>query len=257
MKGLRRKPSHILLIWLSFCAICIIFGPSITISGSTAELTGADSLWQKAVDIAEKNWTLVPGYTIRIDRMLDKDDEVESVTEVWVKHSLTDSLTIENTIVKAFLDSQQVSEEEYDQFMQFAGQDMMPENKSLFHNTPPDNPLITKTQEQQEIKGRPCIGYKYEYRLEDDEYGTISQSGMIWIDKETGAPMYLEFVADGLPRMIKKMDGFALYSFDPTTETWWLEKTVTNMEIKLLFVTRKTQSEVQYKDYWEYPVAQE
>jgi hypothetical protein len=231
----------------------MIFGVAITDSRLVAAPTGIDSLWQKAADIAAKNWNLVPGYTIRIDRMLDRNGKVSSVTEVWIKHTLTDSLTIENTIVKALVDSQEVPEAKYDQFRQFTHQDIRPDNKSLFHNTPPDNPLITRTNEQREIDKRLCIGYKYEYRVEDDEHGSISQSGMAWIDKATGTPIYLEFVADNLPRVVKSMDGCAVYSFDPTNEKWWLEKTVTNMEIRMFFVTRKMQSEIRYKDYWEYP----
>lgn len=254
MKNSAKKIFNILSVWLSCYAIWLILEISITSSILEAEPTEVDSLWQKAAKIAEKNWNLVPGYTIRIDRLLNKDGEVESVTEVWVKHTLKDSLTIENTIIKALVDSQEVSEEKYSQFAQYTSQDMRPENKSLFHNTSPDNPLVTRTEELREIDGRLCVGYEYEYTLEDSENGSMTQAGMIWIDRETGAPMYLEFEAGVLPKMVKSMEGFALYSFDTTDETWYAVKTVTNMEIKLLFVTRRMQSEIQYKDYWEYPV---
>lgn len=208
-------------------------------------------LWQKTRNIMQDNWRLTPGTTnVIIETRNARNDEIEDSRELVIRHELDEEGYIENFIVKAKVNGEDVSlESAYDTFKDMLAMDIKPSKKGIYFDDPHDGFSLTQTAETRIINGYNCVAFEFSYYIEeqDNEY-----SGIIWIDKESGAPIIREFSMKDTPRFVSSIDIEEIYHYEPESGEHYLLERNTYVNVSVLLKRMKNTTRMVYDNYWVY-----
>jgi len=227
--------------------LLVFFTISYTVS--LADDGKKDLLWQKASQVASENWNLIPGTKHKIKHVTDKKGNEKSHKEVIVRYYLGDNDLIVTELVSASKNGEKV--DTTNKYVRDTMEDeILPTNKSLFHNNEPGNPIISRTNKTIEINGHICIGFDFIYNsVENGEEFQIN--GTAWLDEISGAPLRVEKSLTSLPIMVKSMTLIEDYSYDSNGDWYMIKETVAS-DVSLVLIKRHMLLENLYYDYWRY-----
>lgn len=209
-------------------------------------------IWDKATKIAEKSWSYVPGTDITVTEIMNKKQILTNSNFVEVTHSLRVDGTIRNEINKIIIDDEDVTKKKRNSkdFQQIASKNIIPENRSLFHNHP--DVTYTLLPDREMLDSINCYVYTYEF-YEDQDGTPTKMYGKVYIDG-VGIPRYRNIFMDPIPKKLKDFSTDIYYSFEPELELWFPQTVTISFHIKFLLINKFIKTTKNYADYWEYPI---
>jgi hypothetical protein len=218
---------------------------------SVALLNAAENeIWDKARNIAELNWNLVPGLSSTVSETLNIPYEVSvNKTEYVVAHQPFENL-IMNELVSAKIDGvEQTGENASREFDGILKHDLTPEKEGMFFRDNGEGLTYEFTGREEEVKGFNCLAFDFIYEI-DHENNTYR--GVVWLDRDTGAPIKREFSMDKNPRLVKDMSIEEYYHYDPQTREWFRESVKSQTIVAVMGQEMMNITTVTYSDYWRY-----
>ena len=215
---------------------------------------GSDNLdlWYRGRQIARDNWNWVAGKVIQTSTTLqEKDKEVVNVDEVWLTKQLFEGDLIQAEIVKATSEGKELSRQDaLARWEMLLTKDYTPQKKGFFY-ADDDELTISFLGEEERIGDYLCVVYQYDYRPSDEDEG--GQSGKIWLEKETGAPIKKVGEHHKKPRFVTDIQTEELYRFDNENNHWYLEQIKSNVNVSALGKKVENLTVIDYQEYWLYP----
>lgn len=209
------------------------------------------NLVDQAREIEKANWRLVPGETVhKLRIVINRTEEIVFDSQVRLSHKLNDEGDIVNEVIEKDVDEKE-SRIGRERLKKILERDMIPKKEGFFLTGDEDNPKIKPLSENSEIDGKTCSGFEFVYttKREGDE---MTFEGVLWIDVETGAPVYSSSKAVNTPMFVGDIKVEQFFSYNPQTGIGYLTKlkTVTDINIPLRNMTMEMTEK--YFDYWEY-----
>ncbi len=221
----------------------------ISISFVYAQLT--DPLWQKAMNIAEKNSQYIPGKTIyHSDIKNPKNSTDDTVIQVEIKHQLSQGNKIVSTILKAMKNNEPMNDEEKKEISNLTEKEMKPKKDGLFFTKDPKKLKIKATEFKKQINNYLCKGYEFEFITKNEKGKEQILKGMAWLECEKGAPILLKFSLKKMPMFVKTLDIENYFYFNNDNEQWYSLKLNTNVEASILGKKIFNVTEFRFSDYW-------
>ncbi len=219
--------------------------------------TGAppDSLWQKAVAIAQANDPWIPGLMVSRLEMLDGKGGAQSVEEFWVQFTLGADGKVQSKRVKHLKDGKEVSEPEPSEGRDEDGPQEKEKHsfsfsftESPFHPKVQGKVAFQRTTQTKTIRGRPCAGYPFTLRKEK---GAIER-GTAWLEEGTGVPVELQFSPSPLPKRVQRLVTTVRYETTPEG-AWHPVEIVFEGEGGFLFIKRRFRNVIRLSEYRRHP----
>jgi len=228
---------------------------------------GVDSLWARAVSLAEANDDWVPGSIYMHIQEVDKHGEPKDDRghEVWTRLYLGEDGEVESEMVKVLDNGEDITEEEKSKMEEEdaegddedgGGGRMSMEGYTPFDSEHQDGLDLRATGEEDVIDGRRCVVLEFEDLREsededrDEEDGTVK--GRAWLEVETGIPRKIEYTTDPLPKRVKKMNTVTIYEY-AGPDAWY----ATSMDLRatggILFIKKHFHMRMTFGDYWRRP----
>ncbi len=223
--------------------ICLVGVSCLISSAAQADVT-QDSLWQKALVIAEENGDWVPGLVIVRMEELGKDGKAKSVEETWMQLTLGQNGELVHDTVKILRDGEDVTDEPRQ-----SGKSGSTSAKANPFNPDVQNDVSVSHKEQEElIMEKECIPYEFVQKTEDGEV----LSGTAWLEKETGIPVQIQFETDPMPKHTRSM--LTTTNYDFTSEgSWYPRETVIKASAGFLWIKKSFCVTVSFSEYWRKP----
>ena len=186
--SISQRPLRYLL--LSFCVLAVFSQAALAQTRATQ-----DTLWAKAVALAEANQNWMPTQWHEMETIFDKNGKVEETSEYLLHLGLTPDNNLDVQIIKAVKNGKDNLKE--------ARKELEANADAYTRDDPEDNlfdPSIqhtvtaTRSGEVKRINGRACAGFTY---VQKTRAGTWA--GTAWLDAETGMPVQVEATMRGLP----------------------------------------------------------
>ncbi len=213
------------------------------------------SLWLKAQIIAEVNLGLVPGKTRQeMETVDDKSEEIIQNSDVIILHQLDEEGRIINILQEQKTDGEGSDHPDNDRMVESLMQkDYTPKREGLFFTEIGDKLRIKLTEERQIIDGFICREYQVNYTTAGQDDKDVIFTGSVWLDEDSGAPIYLDFEMDKTPRFIRNIHVERSFAFNPETNEWVEGELLTTVEIRFLLKRMTNTTRISYSDYWHYP----
>lgn len=223
--------------------VCLVVASCLISSPAQTDAT-QDSLWQKALVIAEENENWVPGLVIVRMEELGKDGEAKSVEETWMRLRLGQDGELVHDTVKILRDGEDVTDEPREW-----GKSGSTSAKANPFNPEVQNDVSVNREEQEElVMKKECIPYEFVQKTEDGEV----LSGTAWLEKETGTPVQIQFETDPMPKHTRSMLTTTDYEF--TSEGFWYPReTVIKASAGFLWIKKSFRVTVSFSEYWRKP----
>lgn len=240
--------------------IAVCLGIRFCLSASSAqEPPEMDSLWQKAVALAEANQNWVPGLITNTVEAVNKKGESKGIVEeTWIRLSLGENGEIAEEFVKVIEKGKDVTEkrkQEAERVEKSENESEVEEEESgeiTMSGGSPFNPevqeriTLKRTDRIEEIEGRRCIVYEFTHEIEEGR----TLKGTTWLEEETGIPLKRQFSPNPLPKHVKRMQHTVNYAITP--EGAWRAK---GMQIEvtggILFIKKRFRITVKFSDWWK------
>lgn len=213
-----------------------------------------DPLFQKAQELTLENWNWVPSTTIKQDEIKNRKGELDATTEVWINHSLAEDGSIKSDFEKVFIDNQPATERQQKNFEDALKMDLIPTKKPLID--PDDIISIERIDKKRPFEDSYLVGFSFvtKYITDDEKEG--EKIGTLWIDEHSGAPLLMEFTTDPLPRAVRSMENEVYYHYDKDENIWYKTKSVINIELRVLLMTKYVTSTIEFREPWQYEEAE-
>lgn len=207
-----------------------------------------DPLWQKAVSIAEQNNNWVPGYLeVNISALDDSGNEM-------MTSSLMFSYELEDGEITGFYDGGKRSGNmipENDQMVQqFLAQDMRPDQTSLFYNNENWNLAVTRSGKEDKINKKQCAEFTYTCDQPGEKGQTIPTTGSVWLDLETGVPVYQQQTLKPPVDMVEQLDNTIDYQYK--NGEFYPKKLISITSVNAMGQKAKMKNTVKFKKYFRY-----
>ena len=186
--SISQPPKRFLL--LSLCMLAVFSQATLAQTRATQ-----DTLWAKAVALAEANQNWMPTQWHEAETIFDKKGKVEETSEYLLHLGLTPDNNLDVQIIKAVKNGKDNLKE--------ARKELEANADAYTRDDPEDNlfdPSIqhtvtaTRSGEVKRIKGRACVGFTYVQTTQEETW-----AGTAWLDAETGRPAQVEATMRGLP----------------------------------------------------------
>ncbi|MCF7918540.1 MAG: hypothetical protein K9N06_01345 [Candidatus Cloacimonetes bacterium] len=207
-----------------------------------------DQLWQKAQEIARANWNWVAGVIeIRV-AALDEDGEEMMPTDLMFSYELEDGE------ITGYYDGGKRMDSlvpESDQMVQeMLKQDMTPDSASIFLNDGNWNLQVTRTGIEKKIRKMNCVEFSYTCQQPDEDGMIIPVQGNIWLDSETGAPVYDEQSMQPPVDMVKGITNKITYNYKKGD---WTVKSIESItSVEAMGQSMQMKNKMDFKKYWRY-----
>ncbi|MBN2498939.1 MAG: hypothetical protein JXR96_30395 [Deltaproteobacteria bacterium] len=205
-----------------------------------------DSLWAKAVELADRNRSWVAGRMEIRSQVQDGDGKIEQREACSYRNLKAEGGRIRTELQKATRDGKDVTSEKRASEASEKG-DLVVRLHSDHPFLPEDQPKVAlaRTAKTKEIQGRQCIGYEYSLRID----AQTSTSGTAWLDSQTGAPLEIEFSQRPLPPHTDRMR--TSIRFELSSAGCWRESgRRTEAEASFFFQTKHLLTEMSFGDYF-------
>lgn len=222
-------------------------------------------LWQKAIDIFQKNNAWIPGKVTIFSEVLDRQGRSESMTKLYFKMIVDDKSEVRSELLQAFKDGKDISADMKKKLALREAQDKkVAKKKDTFSVSLADNPFNPDRQqdvtarahaEKQLLFGTLCQRFDFSFKTEmvrKDKAEKISWVGKAWLEENSGIPLKLEFSLEPLPKNVHSL--WTIYLYDLTAAGDWVLK-----EIKVqgqggfLFIKKGFRSTTRFSDYRRQP----
>lgn len=208
-----------------------------------------DPLWQKASEIAKANWNQVAGF-VEIENAAIMDDGNEMMNT-----DLMFSYELEDGNVAAYYDGGKRAGSmipESDVMVQeMLKQDMRPDSASIFYNDGSWQISAQRTGNQKKIKKFNCVEFTYSGFQPGEDGEMIPISGSVWLDSETGAPVYNEQNMKPPAKEVKNIDNEIFYSYKKGK--WLIDKLVSIVDVEAMGQKIKMKYKSEFSKYWTFP----
>jgi len=208
----------------------------------------SDELWQKAKSIAEVNWRWVAGeMELRVSALDDNNSEMMTA-------SLMFSYEQEDGEIMGYYDGGTRSGNlipEHDQIVQqFLSQDMTPDSSSIFLNSEDWKLEVTRTGVTDKILKKKCAEFTFKGERPGEDGKPILMEGKVWLEQETGVPVYMEQTMYPPIEMVKRIDNNVTYQYKKDKFTVKKLESITAAEAMGQKVKMKNVAE--FNKYWWY-----
>lgn len=170
-----------------------------------------DTLWTKAVALAEANQHWVPTQWREVETIFDKNGKVEETNELHLRLSRTSTSALNVEVLRATKNGKDNANEIRSELE--ANGDMLvrdyPED-NLFAPSIQHTVSATRSSNVKHINGRTYIGFTYVQTTPEGDW-----MGTAWLDAETGMPAQVESTPKGLPM---KEDGVEVLALTSVTQ---------------------------------------
>ena len=209
-------------------------------------------LWHRGRQIARDNWNWVAGKTIQTSTTLqEKDKEALDVNEVWLAKKLFEGNLLQVEIIKATSDGEELSRKDaLNRWEMLLTKDYTPQKKGVFFASD-DELTISYLGEEERVGEYLCAVFQYDYTPSDKEEG--GQSGKIWLDKETGAPIKKVGELHKKPRFVTDIEIEELFHFDQVNNHWYIEQVTSLVNVSALGKKMENLTVIDYQEHWLFP----
>jgi hypothetical protein len=241
-----------ILLVLSACVIMSGIGPT-----TSRAQASSDSLWHKAVALAETNDNLVPGsITMRMQEM-DKHGRPKDENKYYESQSrlfLGEDGKVDYETIKVIEDGEDITEKELEKERERdKGEDEEGGSHSMRGYDPFDadnqsmvNAVRLDTTEM--IDGKTTIVYEFTDQADDDRVMT----GRAWLDATGGFPVKVEYTSDPLPKRVKRMITTLDYGYIPP-DSVFVRRMVVSATGGFLFIKKHFRMDMTFGEYWRLP----
>lgn len=279
--GFRRGVSYrppLALLCLLFLAMGMCAAAASPPAQDAPRAAGADSLWQRAVELVGRNAWWIPGIMITRFEELDGHGQTKSAEETTLRIFLGPEGQPDSEIVSAFEDQKDVTEkarqEAAEKKRKAAKQRRKEEEKRRKEREkrgePPEEPADDREgfslraggatpfdpEVQDSVRvhrivaedpppGGPFVAYEFSRDLGDEK----QLVGTAWLDAETGAPAELRFAPDPLPGRVKELAMRMRFAADSSGAWYPVEMRIEGMG-KFLFFKKRFRSTMLFSDPW-------
>ena len=207
-----------------------------------------DPLWQKASDIASRNMNWVPGEMIVETSALNENgDKMMSI-------SLMFSYELEDGDIAAYYDGGtrmgNLIPESDQMVQQILMQDMHPIDQSLFYNNESWNLQFKNTGITEKKLKHKCTIFEYTCEQPSEDGLAIPTTGKVWLDSETGAPVYNEQEMIPPQEMVEKITSKYTYDYKQGELTTKKMESVTS--VNAMGQKGKMLNVAKFKKHWRY-----
>jgi hypothetical protein len=207
--------------------------------------SGADPLWQKAVEIsaAVKNW--VPGEASLVLELVDDKGAVQESWRSWYHITLSATGSVTMAVTRAEHNGADTTQKELES----------QKKRSAMPFSMGDNPFDPLVQGAVAEHGRPdavmvesrqCAVFDFTLKKKD---GAVL-SGTAWLDAESGAPVQVSYGISPLPRGVFRMTTRLRYAQGPGGEGYLKEAFVEGVA-GVLFIKKSFRSAISVDGYWK------
>jgi hypothetical protein len=222
-------------------------------------------LWQKALDIFQKNSDWVPGSVSVLSEILDRKGRPDSVTKLYFKIAVADSGEARSELLQAFKDGKDVSAEMKKKLAisEMPGEKNTKKKDTLtvsLADTPfnPDrqqNVSVRAHAEKQLLFGRICQRFDFSFKtkiVRKEKTEDLTWVGKAWLEENSGIPLKLEFSFAPLPKHVNNL--WTIYLYDITAAGDWLLKEI-NVQGQggFLFIKKGFRSTTSFSNYRRQP----
>jgi hypothetical protein len=244
----------------AFAAAILFTGSVLCLPRPSGAGAPADSLWLKAVGLAEKSKDLVPGsiesYMQEVDKHGNPKHE-EDFRHSWGRLSLGEDGKVEYESVKVLEKGKDVTEEERakEAKRREKGGDedsdgFSVEGYSPFDTEAQDRMSIVRCEETESADGKDLAVYEFVEHPGADRKEEVS--GKAWLDISTGVPVKIEYTSDPLPKRVKRMTTTVEYRYSPP-DTLVPERFTMDVTGGILFIKKHFHMEMTFSDHWRLP----
>jgi hypothetical protein len=244
------------------CALAVILGWLPSLGAGVP----ADSLWVKAVALSERNDDLVPGLMKMHMQEVDKHGQPkdrDKYHEVWSRLWLGDDGEVEYEMLKTIENGEDVTEKEKAKEEEQEKKDAEKDegdganDDSETHEMQGYSPFGRENQARISVEvvgdggiidGKPTSLYRFSERTDDD----IVISGKAWLEKDTGAPVKVEYAPDPLPKRVKHMMTTMHYEH-VYPDSLIVKSMFVEVTGGILFIKKHFHMNMEFDDYWRLP----
>jgi hypothetical protein len=228
------------------------------VSAPARSLAGADSLWARAVSLAEANADWVPGSVVMVMQEVDKHGEPKSGKrhEFWSRLYPGEDGEVEAEIVKVLENGEDVTEERKAEMEE---EEKDPDSHTMesynpFERENQETMKVTATGSEVVVDGRPCAIFEFEHpEVEQDEDGDKSRevtvTGTAWLESGTGVPVMVEYTTDPLPKRVKRMVTTIKYNYGGP-DSWYPASLHLEATGGFLFIKKHFHMDMTFSDHW-------
>ena len=265
---------------------CAALGVACTLGAFPADARHApaasDTLWLKAVAIAGRNLSWVPGLIVTHTEDLDDEGRVKGVQESWVRlHPGDDGVPV-SEIVKVIRNGKDETEparreaaEQRAQAEQATPRTPRPETKRYpgkpagagaideaddpgapsvalrFGGSTPFDPSVQDSVSYHRLDraDRPAEGPGIPYAFEQRTPGGMVLRGTAWLAETTGIPLEMRFTTEPPPKHVKTMTARVRFE-SGANGAWWPAEVSFEALGKVLLFKKRFRSTMTFSDYW-------
>lgn len=219
-----------------------------------ASVYGSDhlDLWFRGRQIARDNWNWVAGKTVQTSTTFQEEyKEATDVNEVWLSKNLFEQNLIQVEIIKATNNGEELNRNDaHTRWEMLLTKDYTPDKSGFFFAG--DNELnISYLGEEERIGDYLCVVYQIEYTPADKEVS--GQTGKIWLDKETGAPIKKVVELHQKPRFVTDIEIEELYHYDKKNNHWFVEQVTSVVNISAMGKKVENLTIIDHQEHWLFP----
>jgi len=228
----------------------------------TAAADHQAGLWQKAMDLFQKNSAYYPQKINVLSEVLDRHEQPSSVTELVFALRLDDAGRLQTELTKALKNGKDISKEmrKKVEIRNPDDDDNAPRKKDAVTVSLSDSPFNPERQgavsyhaknERRALFGRRCLRYDFTYRTEIIRRGKtekLTWTGMAWLEEGSGIPVKLEFSLAPLPARIRSL--WTIYTYGISQpDRWVLNQIAISGTGGFLFIKKRFRSTTIFSDY--------
>jgi len=263
--GNLKKRTAALLLALAFFTVKPGRGDETDRTAAAAARANPAALWQKALNIYQKNSDSYPEKIAILSEVLDSHDQPDSVTQLFFTMSMDAKGQLRTELTRALKNGKDISEEMKKKVeIRNLNEDKAPEKADSLNVSLSDNPFnpdrqknvtLRPSDEKQMLFGRLCRRFDFTYRTEiirKGEAEKLTWTGMAWLEEGSGIPIKLEFSLAPLPKRIRSLWTVYLYETSQS-ERWVLKKIMIAGHGGFLFIKKRFRSTTTFSDYRRQP----
>jgi hypothetical protein len=108
---------------------------------------------------------------------------------------------------------------------------------------------VTETVQRKAVDGKICLGHTFRQKSKNKEEGTLV--GTAWLEKESGAPLEVQYTNEPLPKHVKELTTTVRYALLPDG-TWEGREMKMEGMGGILFIKKRFRMTMRFEEYFTY-----
>jgi hypothetical protein len=232
-----------------------------------------DSLWQKAVAIAEANRDAIPGTMFSTVENLDDKGKPKETEQRWMRFSLGPDGQVTSEITKVVKDGKDVTAAEQakqkaEQAKTKTEQGRKKDEKrekektdgvrvefgsgdDVFSAATGATTSVKPLDEKKTIENKQCVGYAFTQKRKSGE----TLEGTAWLEESTGVPVRTQYTPKPLPKYTKRMQTTVEYKHSPEG-SWHPKRYTVEGSGGFLWIKKTMRIRIEFGEWWKKPTAE-